>query len=257
MKLLVTGSSGFIGKNLVNALKEDHDVTPFEWGQSFPDVSSFDWVLHLGAISSTVEQDVAKIYRQNLEFSIKLYEECIAHGVNFQFASSASVYGLVSDFKETSNLDPQNHYARSKYMFEKYVEVRKAPIVSQVFRYFNVYGPHEDHKGKQASPYTQFARQARETGEIKLFENSDNYLRDFIHVDQIVSYHKQFLNIKESGVWNLGTGKTKSFYDVAFSVSGETGARIVYIPMPDVLKGNYQEFTKADTNKLRKTLELK
>lgn len=255
MKLLITGSRGFIGKNMVNALKEEFDVTQYEWGMSFPDVDPFDWVIHLGAISSTTEQNISKIYRQNLDFSIKLYEECIKKNVNFQFASSASVYGLVSDFKEDSPLDPQNHYARSKYMFEKYVEVRKAPIRTQVFRYFNVFGPHEDHKGDQASPYTKFAKQAKETGVIKLFEGSDRFFRDFIHVEEIVSLHKKFLGIPLSGVWNFGTGKEKSFYDVAKEVAEQHSSEIKYIPMPEILKGNYQSFTKADTAKLQATIQ--
>lgn len=249
MKILVTGSNGFIGKNMVHELKKEHDVSQYEWGMSFPGVEDFDWVIHLGAISSTVEQNISKIYRQNVDFSIKLYEECIKNNVKFQFASSASVYGLVSDFKETSELDPQNHYARSKYLFEKYIEVRKAPITTQVFRYFNVYGPHEDHKGDQASPYTKFAKQAKETGVIQLFEGSDKYLRDFVHVYNVVDYHKQFLNLNKSGVWNIGSGKAKSFQDVAQELAELYNARIEYIKMPEVLRGNYQEFTQADMTK--------
>lgn len=254
MKLLITGSRGFIGKNMVNALKEEFDVTQYEWGMSFPDVDSFDWVIHLGAISSTTEQNISKIYRQNLDFSIKLYEECIKKSVNFQFASSASVYGLGCEFNEDTPLRPQNHYARSKYMFEKYIEVRKAPIISQVFRYFNVYGPHEDHKGDQASPYTKFAKQARETGIIKIFEGSENFVRDFVPVSTVVDTHRKFLGIAESGTWNIGTGKTKSFYDVAKEVADEYGASIEYIKMPAVLTSNYQKYTKADMTKLWATL---
>ena len=256
MKILVTGSNGFVGKNMVNALREEHDVYKAEWGMSFPSVEGLDWVMHLGAISSTVEQNVGKIYRQNLDYTIKLYEDCIKHGVKFQFASSASVYGLVSEFMESSPLNPQNHYARSKAMFERYVELRGAPVTTQIFRYFNVYGPHEDHKGGQASPHTQFTKQAKESGVIKIFEGSENYKRDFIHVAQIVEYHKGFLNVDQSGVWNMGTGKAKSFYDVAKEVADEHNATIEYIKMPEILKGNYQEFTQADTTKLWKTLSL-
>ena len=129
MRVLVTGSNGFIGQNMVNALEPHHEVVKNEWGMSFPGVEGLDWVIHLGAISSTVETNISKIYRQNLDFSIKLYEECIKHNVKFQFASSASVYGLKSDFKETSPVAPQNHYARSKALFEKYVEFRNAPLL--------------------------------------------------------------------------------------------------------------------------------
>jgi ADP-L-glycero-D-manno-heptose 6-epimerase len=254
MKVLVTGASGFIGQNMVSGLREEHEVIPHEWGQTISKVNEVDWVIHLGAISSTVEQNVAKIYKQNLDFSINLYEECIKNKVNFQFASSASVYGLKSSFEESAPLNPQNHYSRSKAMFEKYIELRKAPIITQTFRYFNVYGPHEDHKGGQASPHTQFTKQAKESGLIKLFEGSENYKRDFIHVAQIVDYHKRFFSVEESGVWNMGTGVAKSFYDVAKEIANEHGAGIEYIKMPDILKDNYQEFTEANTRKLHTTL---
>ena len=256
MKILVTGASGFIGQNMVSGLREEHEVIPHEWGQTISDVVGVDWVIHLGAVSSTVEQNISKIYRQNLDFTIKLYEECIKHNVNFQFASSASVYGLKSSFEESAPLDPQNHYSRSKAMFEKYIELRKAPIITQTFRYFNVYGPHEDHKGSQASPHTQFTKQAKETGLIKLFEGSENYKRDFINVAQIVDYHKRFFSVEESGIWNMGTGVAKSFYDVAKEIANKYNAKIEYIKMPQILKNNYQEFTQASTAKLCNTLAV-
>jgi len=256
MKILVTGSNGFIGQNMVNALEPHHEVVKNEWGMSFPKVKGLDWVIHLGAISSTTETNISRIYRQNVEFSIRLYEECIKHNVKFQFASSASVYGLKSDFKETSPVDPQNHYARSKALFEKYVEFRNADITTQIFRYFNVHGPHEEHKGNQASPFTKFMFQAKTTGKIKIFEGSPKYLRDFIHVGKVIMDQQRFFNVDESGIWNFGTGNPRSFYDVALEVSGKTGATIEFIDFPENLKGNYQEFTKADTTKLRQTLAL-
>jgi ADP-L-glycero-D-manno-heptose 6-epimerase len=256
MKVLVTGYKGFIGQNLCKALKEEHEVVGYEWGQPVPDVSGMDWVIHLGAISSTTEQRVDYLLKQNLESSIHLYEDCIKNNVNFQFSSSASVYGLVSDFKETSKLSPQNHYARSKAMFERYVELRDAPIITQMFRYFNVHGPCEDHKGEQASPHSKFTKQAESTGKIKLFEGSENFLRDFIHVDQVVEYHKRFLGIKESGIWNFGTGNPVSFYEVALQVAKDTNAKVEFVEMPKTLKDHYQKFTKADTAKISEALSL-
>ena len=256
MKILVTGHKGFIGQNMVNALKDKHEISTYEYGNQYPILDGLDWVIHLGAESSTTEQDIRKITVQNIESSIYLYEDCIDRGINFQFASSASVYGLESGFKESCPVDPQNHYARSKVLFEEYVKYRKAPIITQIFRYFNVYGNYEDHKKDQASPYTKFRKQAKETGKIKLFKNSEYYYRDFIHVDKIVEYHQKFFDVKESGIWNMGTGREKSFYEVATEICKETGATIEWIEMPKILKGNYQDFTRANTVKLWQTLNL-
>lgn len=254
MKILVTGYEGFIGKNMWRALEKEHDLVGAEINDGIPDVQGLDLVIHLGAISSTVEQNIMRILNYNIDYTILLFEECVKHGVNFQWASSASVYGLESNFQEDTQLRPQNHYARSKYIIEKYIESREVPIRWQGFRYFNVYGPMENHKGSQASPFTQFEEQAKKTGVIKLFKNSDQYLRDFIHVDQIVDYHKKFFSVKDSGIWNLGTGKTRSFQSVAEEVAKKHSAEIQYIDMPEVLKGNYQEYTCADTTKLMDTL---
>ena len=254
MKVIVTGSKGFIGQNMVKELNKEHEVVEFDWLEPYPDVKGCDWVIHLGAISSTTDERIHCIVKQNLEFSIYLYEECIQHGVNFQFASSASVYGLISNFKEDSPVNPKNHYARSKAMFETYIDLRDAPIITQVFRYFNVYGPHEEHKGSQASPHTQFCNQAKVNGTIKLFKGSEKYKRDFIHVSKVVDYHKAFFKVKESGVWNIGSGSTESFQSVANKISKDKGAVVEYIEMPKVLEGNYQKFTKASMSKTNKTL---
>jgi ADP-L-glycero-D-manno-heptose 6-epimerase len=209
-------------------------------------------------VSSTTEKDIRKITVQNIESSIYLYEDCIDRGINFQFASSASVYGLdPCGFKETAVLDPLNHYARSKAIFEDYIRYRNAPIITQVFRYFNVYGDYEDHKGEQASPYTKFRKQAKKTGKIKLFKNSEYFYRDFIHVDKIVEYHQKFFDVKKSGVWNMGTGIERSFYEIAMEICKETGATIEWVDMPENLKNSYQDFTRADTTNLWQTLSLR
>jgi ADP-L-glycero-D-manno-heptose 6-epimerase len=117
-----------------------------------------------------------------------------------------------------------------------------------------VYGPHEEHKGNQASPYHKFTEQAKTTGNIKLFEGSDTFLRDFVPVEHVVDIHKKFLNIKESGIWNVGTGIARSFKDIATEIADKHKATITYIPMPANLKLQYQAYTKADITKLKATL---
>ena len=260
MKVLVTGSKGFIGKNLSQALsKLDWDLTLFDIvdkPKARPkdlSIQDYDWVMHLGAISSTTETDIQKIMDLNLSWSIELLEECIAHNVNMQFASSASVYGKRNKrdglLKETDVCKPSNYYAMSKYLFEEYVNKKYYNNIVQGFRYFNVYGPHEEHKGSQASPYTQFAKQAKETGIIKIFEGSEDCLRDFIHIDDIINTHIKMINHK-SGIYNVGTGRTRSFLDVARDVAFLFDAKIEVIPFPEHLKTHYQYYTQADMDRL-------
>ena len=252
MKILVTGHMGFIGSHMVRALKDQHEIVTYEYGDDWPTIHGLDWIIHLGAISSTTERDVDKVMSQNYDSSVALYREARHFGVNFQFASSASVYGLGTEFKETSPVDPRTPYAWSKYMFERYIQQhRPSGSFVQCFRYFNVYGPDgETHKGNQASPFYQFSKQAAETGQIKVFENSDQYLRDFISVDQIVNTHIKFFDVNDSGIWNLGTGNPISFLDVAKKFS----TNIVEIPMPSILKDSYQKYTCADVTKLNETI---
>jgi len=250
MKILVTGHKGFIGSHMLNALKEKHNVYRCELNSPFPSLQGMDWVIHLGALTSTTEKDVSKVMVQNFDFSVKLYNECVKHKVNIQYASSASVYGKNKSFSEYDPVDPKTPYAWSKYMFERYVKLNSSSIVAQGFRYFNVYGEGEDHKGDQASPFSKFKRQAELFGEVRVFEGSENFHRDFIPVEEVVNTHIKFLSSNESGVWNLGTGKTKSFMDVAKSF----GVPVKIIPMPENLKDSYQDYTCADVTKLNSTL---
>jgi ADP-L-glycero-D-manno-heptose 6-epimerase len=256
MKILITGHKGFIGQNMVNALKDEHELTLFEWGDTLPEFKGLDLVIHLGAISSTTETNIPKILNQNYDFSRLLLNKCQEHGVNLQYASSASVYGLTNVFDEDSIPNPQSPYAWSKYLFERYVEgfKDKWTVAVQGFRYFNVYGPLEDHKGDQASPYHKFTKQAKETGVITLFDGSEDFRRDFVHVDEVIRIHKEFFNIKMSGLWNLGTGVATSFTDVAIKIAEENNAQIKYIPMPDNIAKHYQKYTLADMRKIRKIL---
>lgn len=253
MKILVTGYKGFIGGHMYRSLLEQgHEVDGYEYGDVYPTVNKYDWIMHIGAISSTTERDVDKVMTQNYDFTTTLYKEARFFGVNFQFSSSASVYGLVSTFREDSPVDPRTPYAWSKYMVERYVnKLRPTNSVVQCFRYFNVYGPEgEEHKGDQASPFYKFKLQAELADRVKIFEGSDKYLRDFIQVDDVVKIQQKFLDIPESGIYNIGSGKAISFLDVAKKYT----SKIVDIPMPEVLKSSYQEYTCADMTKTNQML---
>ena len=253
MKILLTGYKGFIGSHILTAVEtQGHDVAVYEWGESLPSVMEQDWVIHTGAISSTTERDLDKIMRQNVDFTRQLFDACKTYGVNMQYSSSASLYGMGTDFSETAPLDPRTPYAWSKYLCEYYHRQHQGGNTVQGFRYFNVYGPEgEEHKGKQASPYAQFKRQAEETGQISVFEGSDQFLRDFVHVSQVVEAHVKFLNVKESGIWNVGTGQPRSF----MSVAEEFGVPITTVPMPAILKDSYQRYTCADMTRYNNTVK--
>ena len=253
MKILITGHKGFVGQNMVKALKDKHELSFYEWGDEPPALEGLDWVVHLGALTATTETDVDKVMRQNHDFSCVMLMACQVAGVNLQYASSASIYGQGTDFKEDAPAYPQSPYAWSKYLFDRHVKINRfEKIIVQGFRYFNVYGPHEDHKGDQASPYYKFVKQAQETGVIKLFEGSENFYRDFVPVETVIDVHEKFFDVKESGVWNIGTGKARSFLDVANEVAEKYNAKIEYIPMPDTISKQYQKYTCADLTRLRK-----
>ena len=253
MKILVTGHKGFIGQNMVNALKDEHTITTYEIGDEPPEFEGLDWVIHLGAISNTTERNVEKIMRYNHDVSCMMLVACQVNKVNLQYASSDSVYGMHTNFVEDGPVDPRSPYAWTKYLFDRSVSTQQFDgIRVQGFRYFNVHGPHEDHKGDQASPYHKFEKQAKETGVIKLFEGSENYLRDFVPVETVIDIHKKFFNVNETGLWNVGTGQATSFETVARTIADKYNARIEYIPMPEDVKAQYQKYTCADVTKLRK-----
>lgn len=226
-----------------------HAVSTYEWNDgNMPSIMDQDWVIHIGGISSTTERDIDKILTQNYDFSRQIFNTCKTYGVNLQYASSASVYGMGQDFRETAPPDPRTPYAWSKYLMERYHLSHQGGNIVQGFRYFNVYGPEgEEHKGNQASPFMQFKKQYQETGRVKLFENSDDYLRDFIHISKLIDIQLQFLETNQSGVFNVGSGIARSFKDVALTICSE--AEIDYIPMPDILKDSYQRYTCADMSK--------
>lgn len=257
MRVLVTGYKGFIGQNLVQYIYDNTDwsVDLYEWGDSnMPSVMEQDWVIHIGAISSTTERDLDKVMRQNVDFTRQIFDACKTYGVNLQYSSSASLYGLGTDFRETAQLDPRTPYAWSKYLCEYYHKQHQGGNTVHGFRYFNVYGNHEEHKGSQGSPVSQFSTQA-DSGRIKLFHNSDNYLRDFVAVEDVCRVHVEYIKrVKDSGVWNIGTGKATSFQSVADLVSRKHNAPIEYVQMPEILKSSYQTYTCADTSKLEDSI---
>lgn len=253
MRILLTGYKGFIGQNMVKALA-DHDLVLYEPEDGEYTLEGIDRVLHLGAITDTTCTDWPALVRYNYQFSIDLINRCQVRRIPIQIASSASVYGVKNTtFRESDTCRPANLYAESKYMVEQYANRIKPKAPIQLFRYFNVYGEHEDHKGNQASPYHKFRQQAK-TGVIKVFEGSNHYYRDFIPCKTIINLHKKFFDIEESGVWNFGTGKVISFLEIAEDIAEITGAHILEIPIPSTLQGKYQKYTKANLSKLTKTL---
>jgi len=261
MRILVTGHHGFIGQNLVaHLLQQGHAVEGWEYKQSaFPPVERYDQVIHLGAISYTTYTDVDQILEQNFEFSKRLINECNQLGVDFQYASSASVYGTTTThFNEDDKLQPQSPYAWSKYLFDRYViqHINEFNINIKGFRYFNVYGPGEDHKGDQASPYTKFTKQAKDNKFITLFNNSDLYKRDFVCVEDVCQVHSLMLNSNAQGIFNVGTGTAISFETVARAIAEKHNAIIKYVPMPDNLKQQYQSYTCANLSKINTTIDM-
>jgi ADP-L-glycero-D-manno-heptose 6-epimerase len=261
MKILVTGNKGFIGKNIALYLQsQGHEVEGWDWQPGIvPSTEGFDWCIHTGAISSTTYTDVEQILQQNFEFSVMLTSVCQNFGTNLQYASSASVYGPTTHFTESGPLLPQSPYAWSKYLYDRFVDqhLDSFDITIQGFRYFNVYGQYgEEHKGNMASPYTKFTQQAKDTGVVTLFENSENFKRDFVSVEDICALQEKMFDVEESGVWNVGTGVATSFDTVGRTIAKKYGADIKYIPMPDALKGQYQEYTCANLDKLNSTVDI-
>jgi ADP-L-glycero-D-manno-heptose 6-epimerase len=258
MKILITGHRGFIGQNALKHFQREHEIVCWDMDKHIIELdSSYDWVMHFGGLSSTTEKDVEKVLTHNLDFSISLFDQCVKLGVKFQYSSSASVYGMNTDFRESAPVDPRTPYAWSKYLFERYIRSKDWGITHQGFRYFNVYGPGEEHKGTQASPFQQFTMQAALSGRIKVFEGSANYHRDFVHVDRVIDVHDKFLSIDQSGVWNVGSGSTRSFLDIAAEIGKQYPSVIETIPMPEHLKLSYQKYTCADLTLLNSTLNEK
>ena len=199
----------------------------------------------------------------NYHYSQKLLHSCLSNRTQFIYASSASVYGSSSEFVEDPLFEnPLNVYGYSKIQFDRYVRRVAKDSDSQVvgLRYFNVYGPREQHKGSMASVAFHLNNQLREDGEARLFTGTDGYadgeqVRDFVYVDDACNVNLWFLDHPVvSGIFNTGTGRAQSFNDVANAVIKWHGkGKIRYIPFPDHLVGAYQSYTEADLTQLRQT----
>jgi len=291
--IVVTGGAGFIGSNIVKALNErgrtdivvvddlqdgtkfrnlvDCEILDYIDKDDFLDrildggkfTGKIDVIFHEGACSDTTEWDGRYIMSVNYEYSRYLLHYCLDNHIPYLYASSASVYGSGPVYKEDrAHEAPLNLYGYSKFLFDQYVRRLLPTAKSQIagFRYFNVYGPREQHKGKMASVAFHHNSQLLESGRVKLFEGSDGYengeqRRDFIYVGDVVSVNLWFLdNPDKSGVFNVGTGRSQSFNDIARAVIAYHGkGEIDYIPFPDELRGRYQSFTEADMSAFKKT----
>jgi len=220
-----------------------------------------DFVFHQGACTVTTEWDGRYMLENNFRYSKVLLNFCLERSIPFIYASSAAVYGINSNFAEKrKNEGPINIYGYSKWLFDQYVRSLKNKIKSQVvgLRYFNVFGPGEAHKNNMASVVYHFDNQINEMGELKLFKGSHGYddgeqRRDFIFVDDVIKVNLWMMNNSNiSGIYNVGTGKSHSFNDIANAVikRRKTG-KIKYIPFPKELEESYQSYTEANLKNLR------
>jgi len=258
MRILVTGHEGFIGRNMLAWLnhEEGWHVDGYEWDPNeFPDVSNYDWVIHLGAIADNAGMDVDTILKQNLEFSQRLFNECNLHGTHLQYASSSTVYGNTKDFSEHAPCNPQTPYAWSKYLFDRWVFQQPINIYVQGFRYFNVYGKWMHLRGNRANAIHKWRTQARKEGKITVWEGAEDIKRDWTWVGDVCRLHIDFIKqVNGSGIWNCGAGLAHSFLDIAEEIAELEGAEIVFESIPEQERARFRNKTCADLTLLKSTI---
>jgi ADP-L-glycero-D-manno-heptose 6-epimerase len=218
-------------------------------------------ILHQGACSNTLEDDGRYMMDNNFTYSKELLHFGLQHAIPFVYASTAAVYGASATFQELpANERPLNIYGFSKLAFDNYVRHHRHSFASTVvgLRYFNVFGPRETHKGRMASVIHHFTRQLKDTGSIRMFEGSGAYRdgeqrRDFVFVRDLAKINLFFaFGDMRTAIVNAGTGKSRSFNDVARALMQVHGlGNIEYVPFPADLKERYQHFTEADVSGLR------
>ncbi|WP_172118753.1 ADP-glyceromanno-heptose 6-epimerase [Halomonas hibernica] len=293
--IVVTGGAGFIGANIVKALNargrndvmvvdDLRDGTKFvnladctladyldkddflakveaALRGEITDLPNIEAIFHEGACSDTTEWDGQYMMKNNFEYSKVLLNYCEKFGIPFLYASSAATYGGSDVFKEAPEYEkPLNVYGYSKLLFDQHVRSRWESLTTQIvgFRYFNVYGPREQHKGKMASVAYHNHLQIRNGETLKLFGAYGGYeagmqSRDFVYVGDVVDVNLWFLdNPQASGIFNLGTGRAEPFKAIGEAVIDFYGkGEINYIDFPEELKGRYQSYTRADISHLR------
>ena len=291
--IVVTGAAGFIGSCLVSQLnKEGHDelilVDDFSsdakdknlagkaYIEQIQRESFIKWldrnhrevtfIFHLGARTDTAETDVRLMDKLNLNFSKSVWSLCVLHKIPLIYASSAATYGAgehgYSDDPELiHDLKPLNVYGRSKHLFDLWAMGQKRmPPFWAGFKFFNVYGPNEYHKGRMASVIFHAYNQIQKSGKMKLFRSHrDDFedgkqRRDFIYVKDVLDVLLYFMNNRQQpGVYNLGTGKSRTFLDLTNSTFQSMGVKpdIKFIDTPEDIRDKYQYFTEAKMEKLR------
>ena len=299
MSILVTGAAGFIGCNCVLHLNREgiNDVIAVDnltKAQKFQNLAKcrisdyFDKndfiarvrngsapipeaIIHMGACSDTMETDGRYIMENNYRYTLDLFAWAQKQRIPFVYASSAATYGASTVFVEdVNNEGPLNCYGYSKYLFDQVLRSRMATLSAPAagMRFFNVYGPHEQHKGRMASVAFHQYFQFKKEGKVKLFEGCLGYgngcqMRDFVYVEDVVNCIMHFVKSGVSGIYNCGTGRAQPFNDIALTVVNPLTGQdltlaaavekglIEYIPFPEALVGKYQAYTQADLTQLR------